>query len=246
MVKSNNGSPGGHITLKVEGPVATARFISREKRFIVNARLKGRDIRAFLSHTGRLSEILTPDRRLVVVRQERPRRKLKWDVLAALLDSVPVVLDTRVPNDIACLALKSGYWPEIVNDGIVRREVTLKGSRFDFLAGARENTVVEVKSCTQAKQGLALFPDAPTERSRHQLETIMELLESGYRAWIIFLAMRPDVREFRPNQEVDPAFASGLEEASSAGVHIIAARMKLVDNSVALLGPLTVRLTVPS
>jgi sugar fermentation stimulation protein A len=70
---------------------------------------------------------------------------------------------------------------------VVRREPTYGGSRLDFLLGdGSERLLLEVKSCTLVEEGVALFPDAPTERGTRHLMALESFLGEG-RASVLFL-----------------------------------------------------------
>ena len=78
-----------------------------------------------------------------------------------------------------------------------------------------------MKSCTLIRDGVALFPDAPTKRGSRHLRTLTRGLTQG-RSAVFFLIQRPDANSFRPNRETDPHFAANLEEAARAGVEVYA------------------------
>ena len=65
-----------------------------------------------------------------------------------------------------------------------------------------------------------MFPDAPTERGRKHLFSLMDAREAGERAAVVFVIQRPDARHFTPHQDADPAFASTLRQAAEAGVEV--------------------------
>lgn len=65
------------------------------------------------------------------------------------------------------------------------------------------------------RDGIALFPDAPTKRgSRHVNEII------DHRGIILFLVFRKS-QSFAPNIEMDPKFSERLKEARTKGIRII-------------------------
>jgi sugar fermentation stimulation protein A len=77
-----------------------------------------------------------------------------------------------------------------------------------------------LKSCTHVENGVAKFPDRPTERGRRHLAILSRLAEKGTRCYVIFIIQRPDARSFEPFMEVDPEFAGLLTYAARAGVKI--------------------------
>ena len=70
--------------------------------------------------------------------------------------------------------------------------------------------------------GVAKFPDAPTERGAKHLRELVKAKEEGYEAAVLFVVQMKGIKEFCPNEERDPAFTAALREASAAGVKILA------------------------
>ncbi|MGL6298023.1 MAG: DNA/RNA nuclease SfsA, partial [Methanobacteriaceae archaeon] len=85
---------------------------------------------------------------------------------------------------------------------------------------------VEVKGVTLIKDGIAQFPDAPTERGRRHLEELIELKKEGHRACVFFLIQHPNGNSFKPNWENDPEFAKTLVKAHREGVEILVYKCK--------------------
>ncbi len=91
-------------------------------------------------------------------------------------------------------------------------EVTFGKSRIDFTL---DNVPLEVKGCSLVRDGLALFPDAPTERGTRHVEEIIK-----HNGIILFLILRK-ARSFAPNKETDTKFSDKLIEARTKGIKII-------------------------
>tara|TARA_B100001750_G_scaffold220701_1_gene208616 strand:+ start:84 stop:518 length:435 start_codon:yes stop_codon:yes gene_type:complete len=101
----------------------------------------------------------------------------------------------------------------------IKSEVTYGGSRLDFrLSGEAPVTYLETKSVNLVQDGVALFPDAPTQRGKKHLDTLQSIVESGYRASAVFVIQRSDAKSFKPNAVADSDFAKALTAANSAGV----------------------------
>ena len=94
----------------------------------------------------------------------------------------------------------------------IKKEVKLGKSRIDFML---DGTPLEVKGVSLVKDGLALFPDAPTERGTRHVNEIIE-----HRGIILFLIFRKAER-FAPNWETDPRFSEKLSEAREMKIPII-------------------------
>ena len=95
---------------------------------------------------------------------------------------------------------------------------------------------VEVKGCTLAVDGVALFPDAPTKRGTRHLCHLMEAKEGGAESAILILVFRPDARCFAPNSETDPEFSKTFFSAIDAGVEVYPILFQYKDSIVHYLG----------
>ena len=107
----------------------------------------------------------------------------------------------------------------------VEKEVTLGRSRLDFrLTQGDQVCWVEVKSVTYVRDGVGMFPDAPTGRGRRHLVELAKLVASGDQASAVFIAQRGDAARFTPYEAIDPAFAETLRRVNCQGVAIHAYR----------------------
>ncbi|EWG06531.1 MAG: DNA-binding transcriptional regulator [Candidatus Aramenus sulfurataquae] len=167
-----------------------------------------------LHDPGRLKELIYPGNRILVREVKGGKRKTDCQVTAAW-DGTWAITDSSVHSQIAEKFLPGA-----------KREVKVGNSRLDFQFG---DTFVEVKGCTLAKNRVALFPDAPTERGRRHLEELIRLKEKGYRAKVMVLVMRDDVDCFLPNAETDKKFAETFYEALRRGVELEVKVFSLVD-----------------
>jgi len=210
--------------MKLEGELVHAIFLERRSRFSVVVERKGEEFEAFLANSGRLKEILVPGRRLLLRavpnRSVQERRKTGFDVLGAFLDGSLVTIDSRLPNALVKDALLGGNLREFRGYRLVKKEPAFGKGRFDFLL--EPSCFLEVKGCTLVRDGVALFPDAPTLRGWRHLDELARAKRAGYRACVIFVVQREGAKVFRPNWETDQAFAQALGEAIDVGVEAFA------------------------
>lgn len=199
-----------------------ATFLSRPNRFLGIAELDGQLVECFIPNPGRLRELLQPGARVYLQERRDVGRKTGYNLILAEKNGVLVSVDSMAPNRVVGEALGSGLITEMGGLSVVRREPTYGGSRLDFLLGdGSARLLLEVKSCTLVEEGVALFPDAPTERGARHLKTLESFLGEG-RASVLFLIQRSDAGVFRPNGATDPRFASALREAVFKGVEVYA------------------------
>ena len=226
--------------------VIPARFISRPNRFIALVDVNGRTETVHVKNTGRCRDLLVPGATVYLAAAENPARKTPYDLIAAdksLSDgrTVTVNMDSQAPNAIAAEWLPvSGLFPETAT---IRREVTHGDSRFDFCIQTADTTAyLEVKGCTLEQDGVALFPDAPTERGVKHIRELTALAREGCPAYILFIIQMKGTHTLRPNDATHKAFGDALREANAAGVHILAVDCRVIPGTVTVDGYIPVEL----
>ena len=201
-------------------------FLERPNRFIAYVKVNGKTERVHVPNTGRCRELLVPGSRVFLSAAKDPERKTKYDLVAVMKERgekgpILVNMDSQAPNKAAGEWLRSsGLLPE---GATVRAEVKHGDSRFDFYAehGGRR-AFIEVKGVTLEEDGVAMFPDAPTERGAKHLRGLASCVKEGFEAYALFVVQMKGPRLFRPNDSTDPAFGEALKEASRAGVKAVA------------------------
>jgi len=187
------------------------KFISRPNRFIGEITYKGRIETAHIHDPGRLKELLVEGAEVLFAHS---RGKLKYYIKAVHTDDEWVLIDTALHSKIALKVFE--YLPEFSNVKEIRKEVKIGNSRIDFLL---DNVPLEVKGVSLVKDGIALFPDAPTERGARHVKEIIE-----HDGIILFLVVRK-AKSFAPNLELDPKFSKRLSEARKRGIKVLAAQI---------------------
>ena len=210
-----------------------AHFVDRPNQFVVRCRLEadGRLVRAFLPNPGRMWELLLPGVRLWLEHEPRSRapetrgrtaRRTEYTVLATERDGAPVVLHTQRANALIRHLIDADAVAPLAGARIIGSEVTVENSRFDFLLRrGRRDLYLEVKSTTLYGNGVAMFPDAVTQRGRKHLSDLVALRRRGVDAAVLFVVHAPSVRWFMPDYHTDLAFSQALIAAHDAGVRIV-------------------------
>lgn len=226
--------------------VISGKFISRPNRFIAKVEIDGTEETVHVKNTGRCRELLVPDARVYLSVSDNPARKTRCDLIAVekIRGGKPLLInmDSQLPNGAAEEWLnKCGLFSE---NAVIRREVTFGKSRFDFCVddGSRK-TFIEVKGVTLENDGVALFPDAPTERGVKHLNELVECVKEGYGAYVLFVIQMKEIREFRPNDSMHPEFGNALRNAAENGVEIIAADCLVTPDSMVIDGEIAVNLS---
>lgn len=219
-------------------------FISRPNRFIAIVEIDGEEQKVHVKNTGRCKELLQPGNTVYLEKSLNPARKTAYDLIA-VEKQVPggtrlVNMDSMAPNLAAKEWLEDGGLGSIQN---LRPETTIGDSRFDFVGeqdGRR--VVIEVKGCTLEENGVARFPDAPTQRGVKHIRGLIDLARQGNRAIILIVIQMKGVHIFRPNWQTHPEFGQALLDARTAGVEIIAVDCNVRPGYVAIDVPLAVEL----
>jgi sugar fermentation stimulation protein A len=180
-----------------------ATVVSRPNRFIVRAMVKGTEINVHIHDPGRIQELIYPGNK-IMIRKTRGQ-KTEYSVTFCRNEDIWTFNDSRFHSDIGSLFIKEG----------VKREVKIGNSRIDFKL---ENSFIEVKSATLVEKGAAKFPDAPTERGKKHLETLMDLIDKGYESYVLFLIFNEKAECFIPNSNRDPEFSRTYYKAIKHGV----------------------------
>ena len=228
--------------MRFDGPPVPATFKERLNRFLGEVEVDGRRALCFIPNPGRLKELLRTDAKVYLLERASEHRKTRYDLVLVDLAGTLVSVDSRAPNVVVAEAIEEQRIPEFRGLRIARREPVFEDSRLDFrLAGGSASMMLEVKSCTLVEDGTALFPDAPTDRGRRHLQSLIRALESG-RAAVLFLIQRADARAFRPNGRTDPRFEEALREAAEAGVEVYAYNSKVTLRGVSIYKRVPVKL----
>ena len=191
-----------------------------------------------LHDPGRLPDIFSRKREILLLERDG-RRKTKYDVIAARMEKEWVFIHSGYHSIFAEHIIENHLLDELSIFRVGRREYRYGKSRIDFLLVNKRHALLEVKGCTLARNGIALFPDAPTERGRRHIIELMNSMDDGYLAYILFLVMR-NAERFSPNKEIDPEFASLIIEGMERGLGVMAARLKFDGKNVYYAGRIPV------
>ena len=224
--------------MKYKGRIKEGVFLSRPNRFIAYVMVDGREEKCHVKNTGRCRELLVPGCKVYLEESENPNRSTRFDLVATEKkigdSSILINMDSQAPNSVVEEWLRKG---ELFGEKIeVKREVTYSDSRFDFSITDESGriTFLEVKGCTLEKNGVVMFPDAPTERGVKHVKELIKAKKEGYGAYILILVQMCGVKSFVPNWDTHPAFGEALREAERNGVVILCYDSIVTSDSITL------------
>jgi sugar fermentation stimulation protein A len=225
------------------GKIVQGKLDRRVNRFIAEVFINGTKEKVHVKNTGRLKELLRTDAEVLLELSDNPNRKTRFSLIAVMKNGSWVNVDSQAPNVVAFEALKSG---KIVEFGLVesvKKEVTFGDSRFDlYYEKDNQSGFIEIKGVTLEKNGIAMFPDAPTSRGTKHVLELVKAVSEGYVGSILFVVQMKGCHGFAPNREMDPALADALKQASRLGVQILAYDTVVKADELVLDQPLPVTL----
>lgn len=233
------------------GKIVKGTFINRPNRFIAEVEINGKTGKVHVKNTGRCRELLIKGASVYLEQSTNPKRKNLYDLIA--VEKIPeakscskdyktgtvfpllINMDSQAPNKIAGEWIQeSGYFNRIK---YLKPEYSLGNSRFDFYLEyldkeeQEHKMIIEVKGVTLEKNGIAMFPDAPTERGLKHIKELTRLCKT-YETAVIFVIQMKGPQIFMPNYETHREFAQSLKEAFEKGVKLIAFDTKVSPNKV--------------
>lgn len=219
--------------------VCKAEFVSRPNRFIAEILINEQITRCHVKNTGRCKELLVEKAIVYVENNYNPLRKTPCSLIAVEKGERVVNIDSQAPNKVFYEALvqKKILLPGLEDFTSVKPEKTYGNSRFDFyIENGIKKAFVEVKGATLEEEGIAKFPDAPTERGvKHVLELVKAKSE-GYAAFIVFIIQMKHIQCFTPNDETHGAFGEALRFAAKNGVTVLAYECDVTPSSIEVNG----------
>lgn len=226
--------------------IKEAVFVERPNRFIARVIVDGKEETVHVKNTGRCRELLIKGCDVILYESDSVGRKTKYDLVAVYKrrdgkSPLLINMDSQIPNDVAEEWLKKGGL--FSSNAKIRREVKYGDSRFDFyIEDGERKAFLEVKGVTLEENGVAIFPDAPTERGIKHINELVFAKSQGYEAYILFIVQMKEIGEMRPNDRTHKAFGDALRQADKKGVRVLALDCVVTENSVEADKFITVKL----
>ena len=220
--------------------IVAAEFIERPNRFIAYVELMGERTKVHVKNTGRCRELLTDHAKVYLERSRNETRSTAYDLVAVEKEGRLVNMDSNAPNKVVGEWLRAGGLYRDVS--LVRPEKTFGNSRFDFYVESEsgKKAFIEVKGVTLEREGVAAFPDAPSERAVRHVEELIEACGQGYEAYLLFVIQMKGVCCVEPNWDTQPAFGEALKRARREGVRLLAYDCLVREDSMDMDAPLPV------
>tara|TARA_B110000037_G_C16949444_1_gene436156 strand:- start:164 stop:877 length:714 start_codon:yes stop_codon:yes gene_type:complete len=211
------------------------KLIKRYKRFFVDVEISTGIVTAHCPNTGSMQGLLSEGNEVYLLKNNNPKRKLKYGLEIIKAKGNLVGVNTHMANKIAYHGLSNNLIKELKNYDIIKPEVFFnKETRFDFLIQKKyQKTFVEVKNVTLFRdQNTAEFPDAITSRGSKHLLTLIDAINKGYKAYLLFLVQIQNMKNFKIAKDIDSEYYKNYLIAKKAGVIFLAYRCEISSKKI--------------
>ena len=211
------------------------KLIKRYKRFFTDVKLNKEVVTAHCPNTGSMMGLLEEGNEVYLLKNDDPKRKLKYGLEIIKSRNNLVGVNTYMANKIARHGLKNNLIEELKNNENIKAEVFFnKETRFDFLIEKNKQKIfMEVKNVTLFRdKNTAEFPDAITSRGSKHLLTLIDAIRKGYKCYLLFLVQIENMEYFRIAKDIDSEYYKNYLIAKKAGVNFLAYRCKINSKEI--------------
>lgn len=243
--------------MKFTKKLLVGNLLQRYKRFFADVEYQGEKITIHVPNTGSLKGVIEKE-----VKQKcwfslhgDATKKLKGTLEAVqATNGTWVGVNTSNPNKIVQEAIQTSislkkshfaHWSDYSyykSEHKISEETRLDGvlckEEKDLEDNKSKKHYVEIKNTTFSAhingEHTALFPDAVTTRGQKHIRELMDLLDQGHKAELIFTIQRSDVTAFAAAKNIDPEYARLLGLAQKKGLIISPVVVSIDQNQVVL------------
>ena len=211
------------------------KLIKRYKRFFVDVKLNKEIVTAHCPNTGSMRGLLDEGNDVYLLKNDNPKRKLKYGLEIIKAQNNLVGVNTHMANKIVDHGLSNNLIKELKNIDLIKPEVFFnKETRFDFLVEKNKKKIfIEVKNVTLFREKkTAEFPDAVTSRGSKHLLTLIDAIKKGYKTYLIFLVQIQNMENFKVAKDIDDVYHKNYLAAKKAGVNFLAYRCKISSKAI--------------
>ena len=230
--------------MKFTKALIKGKFLKRYKRFFADIKVNKEIIIAHCPNTGSMMGLLNENNDAWVLKNEDPKRKLKYTLQILKTSKNVIGVNTHLANKLVHEGLQNNTLLEFKNlDKIVTEKFYTKETRFDFFVEKNKKKIfIEVKNVTLIRDGkTSEFPDAITTRGSKHIKTLMDAHKKGYECYVLFLVQIENCKYFRIAKDIDNEYYENYKLAKKSGVKFIAYNCKVgpkeikIDKKVEIL-----------
>lgn len=209
----------------------------RYKRFLADIILEtGEEITAHVPNSGAMTSCIEENCAVWVTYHDNPKRKLKYTLELTKINENLICTNTGVANKIAIEAIKNNVIKELKGYEFLKPEQKYgQNSRIDILLeneNDEKKCYVEIKSVSLRIDNTLAFPDAVTTRGTKHLNELIEMVNQGHRAVMLYIIQRTDNLGFEIAKQIDPKYFEAFEIARQKGVEILVYQSNINLNEI--------------
>ncbi len=227
--------------MQFPSPLTDGILIKRYKRFLADIQLvDGEIVTAHCPNTGTMLTCSTPGSTVCLSTSDNPKRKYRYTLEMIKADATWIGVNTARTNKLVAEALMNVQIAEFRKvEKVVAEIKTSCHTRLDLKIMQGDCcTYLEVKNCSLAIDGCAMFPDAVTARGTKHLHELTRLVAEGSGAAIFFLVQRLDADRFAPAVHIDPDYGKALRQAIAAGVKALVYQARVSPEGIHVINSL--------
>ena len=221
--------------MKFTKPLIKGKFLKRYKRFFADIKVNKEIIIAHCPNTGSMMGLLNEYNDAWILKNEDPKRKLKYTLQILKTSKNVIGVNTHLANKLVHEGLQNNTLLEFKNlDKIVTEKFYNKETRFDFFVEKNKKKIfIEVKNVTLIRDGkTSEFPDAITTRGSKHIKTLMDAHKKGYECYVLFLVQIENCKYFRIAKDIDNEYYENYKLAKKSGVKFIAYNCKVGSKEI--------------
>ncbi len=211
------------------------KLIKRYKRFFVDVKINNEIVTAHCPNTGSMKGLLKEGNEVYLLKNDDPKRKLKYGLEIIKAQKNLVGVNTHMANKIVKHGLTNNLIKELRNNDTIKPEVFFnKETRFDFLIEKnKQKSFIEVKNVTLFRdKKTAEFPDAITSRGSKHLLALIDAIKKGYKTYLIYLIQIQNMENFKIAKDIDSKYYENYLAAKKSGVNFLAYRCKISSKKI--------------
>ena len=211
----------------------------RYKRFLADVeRADGELLTVHCPNTGAMTGCALPGSAAWISRSDNAERKYPHTLELVQSEAGLVSVNTHRANALVGEALQQQVIESLPDWQDLTAEVKIpdESGRFDFAVKHPEQTMyIEVKSVTlHISRGMGAFPDAVSQRALKHVDALLRRVRQGDRALLVFCAQHLGIEQVRVAEDIDPAYAVGLAQATRQGLEVRAYGCAISEDMAAM------------
>ena len=227
--------------MKFPQELEPSTLVKRYKRFLADViHPELGEMTVHCPNTGSMKNCWQEGWKAWLLDSQNPNRKYRYTWCVVENDQGDKIgINTHFANEVVYEAINGGKIKEISDIADIKKEVKygLENSRIDILVteSSGRKAYIEVKSVTLLeKSGHGFFPDAVSTRGQKHIRELIQVVENGDRAILLFLVQHSGIKSVSPAKHIDQKYAELIGEALAKGVEIIAYSTKISSSEIIL------------